>query len=425
MSVDVLVGMQWGDEGKGKIVDYLAPNYDVIARFQGGPNAGHTLVVNNEKIVLHTIPSGILHQDKINLIGNGVVINPTTMCEELDKLDKRNVSYTNNLVIAERANLILPTHKVLDAASEAAKGKAKIGSTLRGIGPAYMDKTGRNGLRIGDITSGNFKEKYEKLKAKHLQLLTIYDFEFDIEEEEKEWFKSIERISKLKVVSSPYFLAEHINKGHKILAEGAQGTMLDVDFGTYPFVTSSNTITAAACKGLGIGPNQIGEVIGISKAYCTRVGAGPFPTGQYNEIGERMRSIGNEFGATTGRERGCGWIDLVALKFACIINGITQIALTKADVLNDFDTIRACDSYAINGKNTDEFPFEYDEANTTCNYKDFEGWKTNLDGVDYNSLPPNLQNFVSYLEGYVNVPVSMISTGPEREKLIIKEGALV
>lgn len=420
MNVDVLIGLQWGDEGKGKIVDFLSPNYEVIARFQGGPNAGHTLVVNGEKIVLHTIPSGILHQDKINLIGNGVVINPTTMCEELDKLDKRNVSYHNNLVIAERANLILPTHKVLDAASEAAKGKAKIGSTLRGIGPAYMDKTGRNGLRIGDITSGNFKAKYEKLKAKHLQLLTIYDFEFDIDEEEKEWFKSIERISKLKVVSSPYFLAKHIKKGHKILAEGAQGSMLDVDFGTYPFVTSSNTITAAACKGLGIGPNQIGEIIGVSKAYCTRVGAGPFPTGQYNDIGEKMRSIGHEFGATTGRERGCGWIDLVALKYACIINGVTKIALTKADVLNTFESIESGTTYTVDGIESKKVPFEMKE-DLVVNYTSHPGWMQDLDGItDYDKVPTKLKEYVTFLETYLDTEISMVSTGPGRKELILK-----
>jgi len=420
MNVDVLIGLQWGDEGKGKIVDFLAPNYEVIARFQGGPNAGHTLVVGGEKIVLHTIPSGILHKDKINLIGNGVVVNPTTLCEELDKLDKWNVSYQDNLLIAERAHLILPTHKVLDAASEAAKGIAKIGSTLRGIGPAYMDKTGRNGLRIGDIHTPGFVEKYNKLKQKHLDLLRLYDFEFDITEEEKTWFESIERIKSLKVVSSPYYLAEHIKKGHRILAEGAQGSMLDVDFGTYPFVTSSNTITAAACKGLGIGPNQIKDVIGISKAYCTRVGAGPFPTGQYNEIGEKLRKIGHEFGATTGRERGCGWIDLVALKYACIINGVTQIALTKADVLNDFENIELGTSYTINGKETLEIPFEIPE-DVQVNYTTHKGWKQSLEAAkEYKDVPGQLSSFISYVEKYLDTPVTMVSTGPGREELILK-----
>lgn len=420
MNVDVLIGLQWGDEGKGKIVDFLAPNYEVIARFQGGPNAGHTLVVNGEKIVLHTIPSGILHKDKINLIGNGVVINPTTLCEELDKLDKWNVSYADNLLIAERAHLILPTHKVLDAASEAAKGVLKIGSTLRGIGPAYMDKTGRNGLRVGDIHAPGFVEKYNKLKEKHLDLLRLYDFEFDITEEEKTWFQSIERIKSLKVVSSPYYLAEHIKKGHRILAEGAQGSMLDVDFGTYPFVTSSNTITAAACKGLGIGPNKIKDVIGISKAYCTRVGAGPFPTGQYNEIGEKLRVIGNEFGATTGRERGCGWIDLVALKYACIINGVTQIALTKADVLNDFSSIESGTSYVLNGKETNDVPFEMPD-DMKVNYTSHKGWNQSLEKVkEYNSMPKELTDYITYVEKYLDTPISMVSTGPGREELILK-----
>lgn len=420
MNVDVLIGLQWGDEGKGKIVDYLAPNYEVIARFQGGPNAGHTLVVNGEKIVLHTIPSGILHKDKINLIGNGVVINPTTLCEELDKLDKWNVSYDENLLLAEKAHLILPTHKVLDAASEAAKGKSKIGSTLRGIGPTYMDKTGRNGLRVGDIHSSNFIEKYNKLKAKHLQLLKLYNFEFDITEEEKIWFESIERIKKLKVVSSPYFMNQQLKEGNRVLAEGAQGSMLDVDFGTYPFVTSSNTITAAACKGLGVAPNQIKDIIGISKAYCTRVGAGPFPTGQYNEIGEKLRVIGHEFGATTGRERGCGWIDLVALKYACIINGVTKIALTKADVLNDFEQIKMGTSYNLNGVETDEVPFEMTE-DLKVGYTTHNGWQSDLDGINsFDTMPDELKKYVLFLEEYLSTPIAMVSTGPGRKQLIVK-----
>lgn len=420
MNVDVLIGLQWGDEGKGKIVDYLAPNYEVIARFQGGPNAGHTLVVNGEKIVLHTIPSGILHKDKINLIGNGVVINPTTLCEELDKLDKWNVSYDENLLLAEKAHLILPTHKVLDAVSEAAKGKSKIGSTLRGIGPTYMDKTGRNGLRVGDIHSSNFIEKYNKLKAKHLQLLKLYNFEFDITEEEKIWFESIERIKKLKVVSSPYFMNQQLKEGNRVLAEGAQGSMLDVDFGTYPFVTSSNTITAAACKGLGVAPNQIKDIIGISKAYCTRVGAGPFPTGQYNEIGEKLRVIGHEFGATTGRERGCGWIDLVALKYACIINGVTKIALTKADVLNDFEQIKMGTSYNLNGVETDEVPFEMTE-DLKVGYTTHTGWQTDLDGINsFDTMPDELKKYVLFLEEYLSTPIAMVSTGPGRKQLIVK-----
>lgn len=424
MNVDVLIGMQWGDEGKGKIVDYLAPNYDIIARFQGGPNAGHTLVVNNEKIVLHTIPSGILHDNTYNLIGNGVVINPITLCKEISQVKSWGVDIEKYLLLAEKAHLILPTHKVLDAASEAAKGKAKIGSTLRGIGPTYMDKTGRNGLRVGDILTPDFKEKYEKLKAKHLQIIQMYDFEFDITEEERDWFGSIEELKRYTIVSGEYYVNNALSQGKKILAEGAQGSMLDIDFGTYPFVTSSNTITAGACNGLGVAPNRIKEVIGISKAYCTRVGSGPFPSELHDAVGEQIRSAGHEFGATTGRPRRCGWIDLVALRYAAFLNGVTQIALTKADVLNDFDEIMACDTYTVNGKVTNELPFELND-DIQCNYKGFEGWKQSLEGASYGSLPSQLQEYVSFLESYMGIPVSMISTGPEREKLLIKQAQLV
>ena len=424
MNVDVLVGMQWGDEGKGKIVDYLAPNYDIIARFQGGPNAGHTLVVNNEKIVLHTIPSGILHDNTYNLIGNGVVINPITLCEEIAKVKTWDVDIEKFLLISEKAHLILPTHKVLDAASEAAKGKLKIGSTLRGIGPTYMDKTGRNGLRVGDILAPDFKSRYQKLKEKHLQIISMYDFDFDIKEEEKAWFESIEAIRKFTIVAGEYYVNNALANGKKILAEGAQGSMLDIDFGTYPFVTSSNTITAGACNGLGVAPNRIKEVIGISKAYCTRVGSGPFPSELNDAVGEEIRAAGFEFGATTGRPRRCGWIDLVALRYASFLNGVTQIALTKADVLNDFDEIQACTSYTIKGKETKELPFELND-DIQCNYTAFKGWKAALDSKEYGNLPDPLQDYVSYLENYLNVPVSMISTGPEREKLIIKQKVLV
>jgi adenylosuccinate synthase len=424
MNVDVLVGMQWGDEGKGKIVDYLAPNYDIIARFQGGPNAGHTLVVNNEKIVLHTIPSGILHDNTYNLIGNGVVINPITLCEEIAKVKTWDVDIEKFLLISEKAHLILPTHKVLDAASEAAKGKLKIGSTLRGIGPTYMDKTGRNGLRVGDILAPDFKSRYQKLKEKHLQIISMYDFDFDIKEEERVWFESIEAIRKFPIVAGEYYVNNALANGKKILAEGAQGSMLDIDFGTYPFVTSSNTIAAGACNGLGVAPNRIKEVIGISKAYCTRVGSGPFPSELNDAVGEEIRKAGFEFGATTGRPRRCGWIDLVALRYASFLNGVTQIALTKADVLNDFDEIQACTSYTVNGKETKELPFELND-DIQCNYKGFKGWKTTLDTNNYGNLPNPLQDYVSYLENYLNVPVSMISTGPEREKLIIKQKVFV
>jgi adenylosuccinate synthase len=425
MSVDVLIGLQWGDEGKGKIVDYLAPKYDVVARFQGGPNAGHTLVVNGKKIVLHTIPSGILHENTYNLIGNGVVINPITLCKELDTIKEWGVDIKKYLLIADKAHLILPTHKVLDAASEAAKGKAKIGSTLRGIGPTYMDKTGRNGLRVGDILTIDFKEKYEKLKAKHLQMLKMYDFEFNIDEEEKEWFEAIEKIKTYQITSSSYYINNMLKNGKNVLAEGAQGSMLDIDFGTYPFVTSSNTITAGACNGLGVAPNKIKEVIGISKAYCTRVGSGPFPSELLDETGEKLRAEGHEFGATTGRPRRCGWIDLVALKYAVIINGVTQIAMTKADVLNSFSEFEAATAYMVNGKKTTELPFELNDAITPV-YEKIKGWNTDLGHVHtVGDMPAELTSYVEFLESYLEVPVSMISTGPEREKLLIKEPAVI
>lgn len=424
MNVDVLIGMQWGDEGKGKIVDHLAPKYDIIARFQGGPNAGHTLVVNNEKIVLHTIPSGILHDNTYNLIGNGVVINPITLCKEIEQVKSWGVNIEKYLLIAEKAHLILPTHKVLDAASEASKGKSKIGSTLRGIGPTYMDKTGRNGLRVGDILTPDFKAKYQKLKEKHLQIISMHNFEFDIEEEEKEWFESIEELKRFTILSGEYYVNNALLNDKKILAEGAQGSMLDIDFGTYPFVTSSNTITSGACNGLGVAPNKIKEVIGITKAYCTRVGSGPFPSELHDDVGERIRKAGFEFGATTGRPRRCGWVDLVALRYASFLNGVTQIALTKVDVLNDFSEIKVCDSYNVNGKETRELPFEVTDS-INCNFKSFEGWQSDLEGVAYHSLPSNLEDFVSYMENYLAVPVSMISTGPEREKLLINQSTLV
>lgn len=424
MSVDVLIGLQWGDEGKGKIVDHLAPKYDVVARFQGGPNAGHTLVVNGKKIVLHTIPSGILHENTINLIGNGVVINPTTLLTETEVVKSWGIDIQKYLLIADKAHLILPTHKVLDAASEAAKGKAKIGSTLRGIGPTYMDKTGRNGLRIGDVLTSDFKEKYQKLKAKHLQLIQMYDFDFDISEEEKQWFDSIEKLKDFAITSSSYYINKQLKNGKKILAEGAQGSMLDIDFGTYPYVTSSNTITAGACNGLGVAPGKIKEVIGISKAYCTRVGSGPFPTELENEVGEKLRAEGHEFGATTGRPRRCGWIDLVALKYAVIINGVTQIALTKADVMNNFAEIEAGVAYNYNGKETNELPFELNE-NVSPIYKKIKGWNCDLNDVlTVENMPRELSEYIEFLEAYLEVPISMISTGPEREKLLLKETSI-
>jgi adenylosuccinate synthase len=358
MHVDILLGLQWGDEGKGKIIDYLAPKYDVIARFQGGPNAGHTLVINGEKTVLHTVPSGILQERPMNVIGNGVVIDPVTLRKEIDQLTAKGVDVSKRLLISKKAHLILPTHKMLDAASEAAKGQSKIGSTLRGISPTYMDKTGRNGLRVGDIISPNFKKLYDAIRQKHIKMLSSYDFEYSLDEVEKPWLEAIDFVRSLNLIDSEYYLNDMLSQGKSILAEGAQGTMLDIDFGTYPYVTSSNTISSGACNGLGIAPNKIKEVIGIAKAYCTRVGSGPFPTELNDETGERIRKIGSEFGATTGRPRRCGWIDLPALKYAIMVNGVTQIAMTKADILNDFETIEACTEYKVDNQLSRNITFD-------------------------------------------------------------------
>jgi adenylosuccinate synthase len=421
MYVDILLGLQWGDEGKGKIVDYLAGKYDIIARFQGGPNAGHTLVIDGVKTVLHTVPSGILHPHPINVIGNGVVIDPVTLVKEITQITAKGIDVNKKLFISKKAHFILPTHKVLDAASEAAKGQSKIGSTLRGISPTYMDKTGRNGLRVGDILNADFKSQYESVKEKHLRLLKQYDFEFDLASSEKEWMDAIDFIRSLNLIDSEYFLNKALSEGKTILAEGAQGTMLDIDFGTYPYVTSSNTISSGACNGLGIAPNKVREVIGIAKAYCTRVGSGPFPSELDNEIGERIRQIGNEFGATTGRKRRTGWIDLPALKYAIMLNGVTQIALTKADVLNDFDTIDACTNYEINGRVTDELPFDIDRIAITPVYTSFAGWKQDLGAYSsVDELPENLTGYLKFLENHLQTPISMLSTGPEREKLLFK-----
>ena len=413
MSVDVLLGLQWGDEGKGKIVDYLADQYHVIARFQGGPNAGHTLVIDGKKHVLHTIPSGIFRENCINLIGNGVVIDPVTILKEIDNLIGEGVPVKERLYISKRANLILPTHRVLDAASEAAKGKEKIGSTLKGIGPTYMDKTGRNGLRIGDIMEVNFKKNYEKLKNKHLKLLKLYDFEFDITEIEQQWFDAIEILRGYKLVEGTYFANKLIAEGKRILAEGAQGSMLDIDFGTYPYVTSSNTITAAVCTGLGISPKQIGDVIGISKAYCTRVGSGPFPTELDNELGEELRKEGGEFGATTGRPRRCGWIDLPALHYTCLINGVTQLVITKADVMSAVKEFSACTEYQYNGITTKELPFDLCQTDITPVYKSFPSWDEIGD-----KMPDSLEKYIRFIEDYLEIPVTIVSIGPGREELI-------
>ena len=421
MKVDVLLGLQWGDEGKGKIVDVLTNNYDIIARFQGGPNAGHTLEFDGIKHVLHTIPSGIFHKGIINLIGNGVVIDPVIFEKEINALDTLNLEISE-LLISKKAHLILPTHKLLDAASEHAKGKNKIGSTLKGIGPTYMDKTGRNGLRVGDIKSKNFDEKYNKLKNKHIELLKFYDFEYKLEELETSWFKSLETLKKFEHIESEHYIHNSIKEGKKILAEGAQGTLLDIDFGSYPFVTSSNTITAGACTGLGVAPNQIKDVFGIFKAYCTRVGSGPFPTELNDEIGDHLGKVGNEFGATTGRARRCGWIDLPALRYAISINGVTQLMMMKSDVLSGIDKIKVCTHYEFNGSGTriDYLPFE-DNNNLKPIYKELKGWDMNLmDLKNLSDAPSEVHEYISYLEKELNVPIKIISVGPDRKQTFFR-----
>lgn len=423
MYVDVLVGLQWGDEGKGKIVDYLAEKYDIVARFQGGPNAGHTLKINGESFVLHTIPSGIFHNNITNVIGNGVVIDPVTFKKETDKVEALGIDLKSRLIISNKAHLILPTHKALDAASEARKGKEKIGSTLRGIGPTYMDQTGRNGFRVGDIESPNFKEKYQKLKEKHLELLGFYNYDSsDLAEQEAAWFEGIKNLQLFKRANAEYYLNEQLKAGKTILAEGAQGIMLDVDFGTYPYVTSSNTITASACIGLGIAPQYIRDVIGISKAYCTRVGSGPFPTELDNEMGEQLRKQGGEFGATTGRPRRCGWIDLPALNYASMVCGLTKLVVTKIDVMSNLETFDACTEYKVNGELTREIPFDLCEEGITPVYRTFDGWNSDISACEtFDDLPPAIQQYVAYLEEYLGVPVSILSTGPGRDELIVKE----
>ncbi|MGG9970426.1 adenylosuccinate synthase [Ferruginibacter sp. SUN002] len=416
--VDVILGLQWGDEGKGKIVDYFAPNYDVIARFQGGPNAGHTLYVNDKKVVLHQIPSGIFHPDKINLIGNGVVLDVVTFKKECETVAAMGVDYKKNLYISERTHLIIPTHRALDKASEISKGNDKIGSTLKGIGPTYMDKTGRNGLRVGDINN-NFKVEYDKLKAKHQQMLDNYGFDEDITQWENDFFEAIEFLRGFKIVSGEYFINQKIKEGKRILAEGAQGSMLDVDFGTFPFVTSSNTISAGVCTGLGIAPQHIKEVFGITKAYCTRVGSGPFPTELHDDMGELLRKTGNEFGSTTGRPRRCGWIDLVALQFACMINGVTQIIMTKTDILDNIADLQVCNSYKVNGEQKDQVPFQMNNVNIEPVYKSFGGWLTNISAVDnFSALPQKMKEYITYINEFLQVPVKYISNGPGRDQII-------
>ena len=422
MKVDVLLGLQWGDEGKGKIVDVLTPKYDIIARFQGGPNAGHTLEFDGIKHVLHTIPSGIFRSNVINVVGNGVVIDPVILKKEIDALTKLGVDVNKRMVISKKAHLILPTHRLIDAASEASKGKEKIGSTLKGIGPTYMDKTGRNGLRVGDIFETNFKDKYNALVEKHKQILKFHDFEYNLSEQEPAFFEGINLIKSLTVIDSEHYLNNAIKANKSILAEGAQGTLLDVDFGSYPFVTSSNTTTAGTCTGLGIAPNKIGEVFGIFKAYCTRVGSGPFPTELEDETGELLRKAGHEFGSTTGRPRRCGWIDLPALKYAIMIDGVTKLIMMKADVLDTFDTIKICTHYKIDGEVIDYMPFDIVGKKVEPIYVEMKGWKTDLTKLaSINQLPTALSQYIEYLEQELNVPISMVSVGPDRTQTIMRD----
>ena len=421
MRVDLLLGLQWGDEGKGKIVDVLTGDYDIIARFQGGPNAGHTLEFDGIKHVLHTIPSGIFHENATNVVGNGVVIDPVIFRKELEQLDQFDIDIKKSLLISRKAHLILPTHRLLDAASEAAKGKAKIGSTLKGIGPAYMDKTGRNGLRVGDLELPDWKDRYRALADKHQAMIAFYDvdIQYDLQELEAEFFKSVESLTELTFIDSEEYLYQALKSGKKILAEGAQGSLLDIDFGTYPFVTSSNTTAAGACTGLGISPGSIQEVFGIFKAYTTRVGSGPFPTELFDEDGETMGRVGNEFGATTGRPRRCGWLDLVALKYAVRINGVTRLMMMKADVLSGFETIKVCTAYHYQGEKISHLPYSVEAPYLTPVYHEMPGWKEDLTGMtEATQLPKELQAYISFLEDELEVPISIVSVGPDRTQTI-------
>jgi adenylosuccinate synthase len=420
MNIDILLGLQWGDEGKGKIVDSLSPVYDVIARFQGGPNAGHSLEFNNVKHVLHLIPSGIFHADKLNIIGNGVVIDPAVFKKEIEELGPSVNELIKRLIISNKANLILPTHRILDAAYEGLKGDSKIGSTLKGIGPAYTDKTGRNGLRAGDILRNDFQQLYNDHTKGHMMILKNYDFKFDLKEYEKGWFEGIELLKKFSVTNTEYLVNELAGKGKKILAEGAQGTMLDVDFGSYPFVTSSNTISAGACTGLGISPKRIGDIFGIFKAYCTRVGCGPFPTELHDETGANLRNLGNEFGSTTGRPRRCGWLDLPAMKYSIMINGITKLFMTKADVMSGFKTIKICTSYKVNGKICNELPFNNDCEIETV-YTEIDGWNEVITKYrEFSELPSALKKYIEFIETQTGVPVTIVSVGPDRKETIFR-----
>mgnify|MGYP001994212098 CR=1 FL=1 len=422
MKVDVLLGLQWGDEGKGKIVDVFTPKYDIIARFQGGPNAGHTLEFDGIKHVLHTIPSGIFHENTVNIIGNGVVMDPIIFEKEIKELKALNVNVKDKLLVSRKTHLILPTHRVLDAASEAAKGKNKIGSTLKGIGPTYMDKTGRNGLRVGDLELQDFKQRYNALVDKHIELLKQFDFDYDFKEEEEKWMKSLDTLKELTFIDSEHYIGQAMKAGKSILAEGAQGSLLDIDFGSYPFVTSSNTVCAGACTGLGVAPNKIGKVYGIFKAYCTRVGSGPFPTELHDQSGEDLRKAGHEFGATTGRPRRCGWLDLPALKYSIMLNGVTDLIMTKADVLSAFGELKVCTSYNYNGKDVEHFPYNIDEDNLSANYTSLPGWDKDLTGLtDISELPSELNAYITYLEKELEVPITVVSVGPDRTQTLMRE----
>lgn len=417
--VDVILGLQWGDEGKGKIVDFFAPGYDLVARFQGGPNAGHTLYVNDKKVVLHQIPSGIFHQDTVNLIGGGVVLDPVTLKKECDTVASFGIDVKKNLYISQRTNIIIPTHRALDKASETSKGIDKIGSTLKGIGPAYMDKTGRNAIRVGDILDKSFTTNYIKLRMKHQRMLDSFHFNEDISEWEDDFFEGIEFLRSLNIVNGEYFINNRITEGNKILAEGAQGSMLDIDYGTFPFVTSSNTISAGVCTGLGVAPQKIKEVIGVTKAYCTRVGSGPFPTELFDETGEQIRKIGSEFGATTGRPRRCGWIDLVALQYACMINGVTQVVMTKADVLDSFKELDICISYEIDGQQKKEVPFQMSKMKINPVYNTFSGWNCDTTTIKEATLLPNtMKEYVEFINKIIGAPVTYISNGPGRDQIV-------
>ena len=423
MSLDLLLGLQWGDEGKGKIVDAITSNYDIIARFQGGPNAGHTIEFDGHKHVLHTIPSGIFNKDSINIIGNGVVIDPGIFLKEINGLKKFNIDLNSKLFISKRAHIILPTHKIIDATSEASKGKKKIGSTLKGIGPTYMDKTGRNGIRVGDIIEDKWLTKYDNLKEKHLNLISNFNQKVDIslDQLEAEFFEGIKCLKSFNLIESENYLNRSISEGKKILAEGAQGSLLDIDFGTYPFVTSSNTTSAGACSGLGVPPNKIKNIRGIFKAYTTRVGSGPFPTELFDSIGKKIREVGHEFGATTGRDRRCGWLDLVALKYSIQINGVTELNIMKSDVLSSIGKLLVCTSYTIDGEQVEFFPYDITSKDITPNYIEFKGWDMDITEVkNEDELPDELIDYIDYIESFVDVPIKLISVGPDRKQTIYR-----